>query len=120
NRCRTWLAQRGRRPELNDYLQDTAVARPDDDSAELVREIQAALVDLRPEYREVFVLYHEQSQPYEVIALALDRPVGTIKTWLHRARLEMLQRLRQRGMVPAEVEGDQMHSAAARSPRTGA
>src|SRR5438128_4668780 len=53
NRCRTWLAQRGRRPELSDYLQDTATARPDDDSAELVREIQAALVELRPEYREV-------------------------------------------------------------------
>ena len=30
---------------------------------------------------------------------ALDRPVGTIKTWLHRARLEVLERLRQRGMV---------------------
>ena len=48
----------------------------------------------------MFVLFHEQGQPYEEIAAALDRPVGTIKTWLHRARLEILDRLRQRGMVP--------------------
>lgn len=99
NRCRTWLSQRVRRPELSDYLQDTAPARPEDDSAELVQEIQLALAALRPEYREVFVLFHEHGQPYEEIAEALDRPVGTIKTWLHRARLEVMARLRQRGMV---------------------
>jgi RNA polymerase sigma-70 factor (ECF subfamily) len=100
NRCRTWLSQRARRPELADYLQDTVPGRAADDSAELAREIHAALAGLRIEYRTVFVLYHEQGQPYEDIALALDRPVGTIKTWLHRARLEILQKLRQRGMVP--------------------
>ena len=99
NRCRTWLAQRRRRPELSDYLQDTAAAPAVDDSAELLREIQDAVRELRDEYREVFVLYHEQGQPYETIAEALDRPVGTIKTWLHRARQEILERLRHRGMV---------------------
>jgi RNA polymerase sigma-70 factor (ECF subfamily) len=99
NRCRTWLSQRNRRPELADYLQDTAASPPADDSAELVQEIEAALQELRAEYRSVFVLFHEHGQPYEEIAEALDRPVGTIKTWLHRARLEVLERLRRRGMV---------------------
>src|SRR5437660_9140202 len=99
NRCRTWLSQRSRRPELADYLQDTAAGPAADDSAELVHEIQLALSELRPEYRSVFVLFHEQGQPYEEIAEALDRPVGTIKTWLHRARNEVLERLRRRGMV---------------------
>ena len=102
NRCRTWLAQRVRRPELADYLQDVAPSRPEDDSAELVREIEAAVGELRVEYRSVFVMFHEQGQPYEDIAEALDRPVGTVKTWLHRARLEVLERLRERGMVPPE------------------
>jgi RNA polymerase sigma factor (sigma-70 family) len=102
NRCRTWLVQRTRRPELVDYLQDTVVARAADDSAELLTEIHAALAELRIEYRTVFVLFHEQGQPYEDIAQAMDRPVGTIKTWLHRARLEILDRLRRRGMVPEE------------------
>jgi RNA polymerase sigma-70 factor (ECF subfamily) len=99
NRCRTWMSHRARRPELVDYLQETAPASPADDSAELVHEIQDALRLLRPEYRSVFVLFHEQGQPYDEIAAAMNRPVGTIKTWLHRARLQILQRLRQRGMV---------------------
>jgi RNA polymerase sigma-70 factor (ECF subfamily) len=103
NRCRTWLSQRARRPEPVDYLQDTVAGRAADDSAELVQEIQAALGELRLEYRTVFVLFHEHGQPYEDIAQTLGRPVGTIKTWLHRARLEILDRLRHRGMVAADA-----------------
>lgn len=102
NRCRTWLTQRTRRPELANYLQDVVTAQPTDDSAELLTEIRDALAELRLEYRTVFVLFHEQGQPYEEIAEVLDRPIGTIKTWLHRARLEILDRLRRRGMVDEE------------------
>ena len=107
NRCRTWLSQRGRRPELQEYLQDTAVVPELGDSAELLREIQAGVDELRLEYRTVFVLYHEQGQPYEEIAQVLNKPVGTIKTWLYRARLEVLDRLKRRGMI-AEVEENEL------------
>src|SRR5262249_14835429 len=99
NRCRTWMIQRARRPELVEYLQETAASPPSDDAAELAREIQAALAELRDDYRLVFTLYHEQGLAYDDIADAVDKPVGTVKTWLHRARLEMLDRLRRRGMV---------------------
>ena len=114
NRCRTWLSQRSRRPEPVDFLQDTVAGPTPDDSAELLGEIRTALAELRLEYRTVFVLFHEQGQPYEDIAQALERPVGTIKTWLHRARLEILERLRRRGMVP---DGD--GSAAGPLPESG-
>jgi RNA polymerase sigma-70 factor (ECF subfamily) len=100
NRCRTWMSQRARRPEPVDYLQETLSTPLADDAAELVAEIEAALDELRPDYRTVFVLFHERGQPYEEIAASMDRPVGTVKTWLHRARLEVLERLRRRGMVP--------------------
>ena len=103
NRCRTWLSQRSRRPELVEYLQDTAPGPEPDDSLELTREIHAAVAELRMEYRTVFVLFHEQGQAYEDIAQVLGKPVGTIKTWLHRARLEVLDQLKRRGMI-AEVE----------------
>jgi len=103
NRCRTWLVQRARRPDLVEYLHETAASPPTDDAAELAREIQAALADLREDYRLVFTLFHEQGLPYEDIAEAVDKPVGTVKTWLHRARLEVLERLKRRGMV-SEVE----------------
>jgi len=103
NRCRTWMSQRAKRPELVDYLHETASSQPADDGQELVREIQAALHELRWEYRSVFVMFHERGYPYEEIAEAIDKPIGTVKTWLHRARLEVLDRLRRRGMI-SEVE----------------
>jgi len=103
NRCRTMMSQRAKRPDLVDYLAEAISTTPADDSPELVREIDAALQELRPDYKSVFVMFHEQGMPYEEIADAMDKPVGTIKTWLFRARLEVLDRLRRRGMI-SEVE----------------
>jgi RNA polymerase sigma factor (sigma-70 family) len=99
NRCRTWMSQRARRPVLVDYLNEAPARSEGDDAPELVREIHAAVADLRQEYRSVFVLFHDRGLPYEEIAQALRKPVGTVKTWLHRARLEVLDRLRKRGMI---------------------
>jgi RNA polymerase sigma-70 factor (ECF subfamily) len=110
NRCRTWMAQRVRRPELVDYLQDTAAGPAPDDSTELLAEIRDAVAALRPEYRAVFVLFHEHGHPYDQIAEALDRPVGTVKTWLHRARLEVLEHLKRRGMVADQTVPDRVSS----------
>ncbi len=104
NRCRTAIGKRGKGPELADYLHEAPDRKPADDSAEMAREIRAAVDALRDDYREVFVLFHEHGQPYEVIAEVVERPVGTVKTWLHRARLEILDRLRTRGLVPADTE----------------
>jgi len=101
NRCRTWLARRPRRPESVDYLEESLAGPEADDSAELAAGIQAALAKLRIEYRTVFVLFHERGQPYEEIAEAIHRPVGTVKTWLHRARNELLDQLRLLGLAPA-------------------
>ena len=106
NRCRTWIGKRARAPVLADYLDDAPDGRPADDSAEMVREVRAAVDALRDEYREVFVLFHETGQSYEEIAEAVGRPVGTVKTWLHRARLEILDRLRARGLMPDEPQPD--------------
>jgi RNA polymerase sigma factor (sigma-70 family) len=105
NRCRTWLGQRSKRPETVDFLHETLASKEVEggEAAELVGEIQAALGDLRLEYRTVFVLFHERGQGYDDIARVIDRPVGTVKTWLHRARLEILERLRRRGLVEQEA-----------------
>ena len=73
NRCRTWMAQRKKRPELSEYLQDSCGREDPQDASELVNEICAAVNALREEYRAVFVMFHEQSLPYDEIALALDR-----------------------------------------------
>lgn len=101
NRCRTFLAKRARRPKVCENLNQQEAKPLHGGTEELQLEIRRALDSVRPEYQEVFVLFHEQGWAYEDIAAAMDRPVGTIKTWLHRVRLEVLERLRARGMVEA-------------------
>lgn len=118
NRCRTWISRRPRRPELVDFLAETAAAGPTDEGGnELATEIRAAVDELRADYREVFVLFHDEGQPYDQIAEAIGRPVGTVKTWLHRARAEILARLRRRGLVTADDAVDDANPAA--PTRTG-
>ena len=99
NRCRTALARRTRHPglvEAGDERVDHRAGLSDPD--DLAGELERAIGRLRPEYRQVFVLFHEQNLSYEEIGQAVDRPVGTIKTWLHRARAELAEHLTRRGV----------------------
>ena len=102
NRCRTWIGRRAKLPEPTEFLHDIPDRAPLLESTELSRAIQEILLELRAEYREVFVLFHEHGQAYEDIANVVDRPVGTVKTWLHRARSLILDSLKRRGLVPNE------------------
>ena len=99
NRCRTALGKRGKRPSLTESPEEcvdprSGLSDPDDLAGELAR----ALGRLRPEYRMVFNLFHEQNLAYDDIAEAVGRPVGTVKTWLHRARAELADHLSRRGV----------------------
>lgn len=99
NRCRTALARRARRPLPIEAVQERVDPRPGlVDPDDLAGELERALQRLRPEYRLVFVLFHEQGLPYEEISRAIDRPIGTVKTWLHRARAELAAYLDRRGV----------------------
>jgi RNA polymerase sigma-70 factor (ECF subfamily) len=61
--------------------------------AEDVERIQSALNRLTPEHRAVLVLKEIDGQKYEAIAELLQVPIGTIRSRLHRARLELRDRL---------------------------
>jgi RNA polymerase sigma-70 factor, ECF subfamily len=100
NRCRTALAARRRRPAADSAVELLADDAPDRHGADqLAEEVQLALVELRPEYRQAFVLFHEQELSYAEIAESMKVPLGTIKTWVHRARREMIDILVRRGVV---------------------
>ena len=99
NRCRTALSRRPRRPTPTESTSDWVDPRPGlADADDLAGELGRALGRLRPEYRAVFCLYHEQGIAYDEIAGIVDRPVGTVKTWLHRARAELAEHLARRGV----------------------
>lgn len=104
NRCRTAMAKRAKQPEPVDYLGDHHDPTPPPCDRELLDAIGGCVSDLRDEYREVFVLFHESGRSYDEIAAAVDRPVGTVKTWLHRARRMVLDGLNRRGFLIGEPE----------------
>ena len=67
---------------------------------ELARHVAAALGRLDARYREVVVLADMQEAGYEEIAESLDIPVGTVRSRLHRGRMELRRLLAKldRGM----------------------
>lgn len=54
------------------------------------RNLQAALLRLSPEHREVLLLREVEEMAYDEIAETLGLPEGTVKSRLARARLELL------------------------------
>jgi RNA polymerase sigma-70 factor (ECF subfamily) len=63
--------------------------------AEEEKRIHDALNRLSPEHRAVLVLKDMEGQKYEEMAEVLQVPIGTIRSRLHRARLEMREILLQ-------------------------
>lgn len=63
------------------------------EAKELGQEIEAAIGHLRPEYRTAILLRHVEGRPYEEIAEIMGIPLGTVKTYIHRARGELKETL---------------------------
>ena len=69
----------------------TSDERPDElfEARELGSEIEIAIERLRPEYRTAILLRHVEGHSYEEISAIMDVPLGTVKTYIHRARGEL-------------------------------
>jgi RNA polymerase sigma-70 factor (ECF subfamily) len=63
------------------------------ESREIGTAIERAIAKLRPEYRACILLRHVEGRSYEEIAATLDLPLGTVKTYIHRARHELREML---------------------------
>ena len=59
------------------------------EARELGGAIELAIGQLRPEYRACILLRHVEGRPYDEIARILELPLGTVKTYIHRARAEL-------------------------------
>ncbi|HEX3726859.1 MAG TPA: sigma-70 family RNA polymerase sigma factor [Pirellulales bacterium] len=100
NRCRTLLSVRMRRPPTTSMVEQLSDDALEEGKARnLAEEVELALGTLRAEYRQAFLLFHQHEMSYAQIGTALDCPLGTVKTWVHRARRELLAQLRERGVV---------------------
>lgn len=62
---------------------------------ERCRQVRSAIAGLNEEHRSVIVLREIDGCCYETIAEILDLPVGTVRSRLHRARLQLKEQLRE-------------------------
>jgi RNA polymerase sigma-70 factor (ECF subfamily) len=58
--------------------------------------VNAALAELPEIERAVLVLYHQEECSYEGIAIALNLPINTVRTHLHRGRKRLSEMVRTR------------------------
>jgi RNA polymerase sigma-70 factor (ECF subfamily) len=63
------------------------------EQAEQERRVRHVLSRLSPEHRAVLIMKDMEGQKYETMAEVLDVPIGTIRSRLHRARLELRELL---------------------------
>ena len=68
---------------------DQETALQELEAREIGSAIERAIARLRPEYRACIMLRHIEDRSYEEIATTLDLPLGTVKTYIHRARNEL-------------------------------
>jgi len=89
--------------DIGRVLADPSAEPPDRrlERAALARALDRTLDSLRPEYRQVIVLRYQEELSYEEIAEILELPIGTVKSFLHRARAEMARRMSAAGWGPS-------------------
>ena len=105
NVCRDRLRRRGLERAAfdsgGDDPVDAAVSPlPDPERLALARAdshtLATALATLPEPMRAALVLFHVHEERYEAIAVALDVPLGTVMTWLHRGRKRLRLRCKRR------------------------
>ncbi len=104
--CLTELTRRKRRSEV-ELLPKHAGAAPAaaTDTADIPELIRGCVSRLPSHYAEIIRLYYFQETSYEEIAQLLAIPMGTLKTWMHRARHQL------RAIVEKELRDDGLEAA---------
>lgn len=105
NRCRTLLAKQ-RSTQLIAHQSLSDVQEPVqnghaevDASKQLHEEVAVALSKLPAMQKVAFEMFHQRGLSYQQISSELDCPLGTVKTWVHRARQQLIDRLREREAI---------------------
>jgi RNA polymerase sigma factor (sigma-70 family) len=104
-RARARRAVRAARERLFDELLPVVAQDPLGEAAEReARQVIDEEVSRLPEkYRVPFVLYHLEGRSNAEIARELGCPVGTVESWLTRARARLRAALSHRGLAPTSA-----------------
>lgn len=61
-------------------------------------DLQRLVAQLPEKYRQAIALFYMEERSYEEVARLLDLPLGTVKTYLHRAKKELARAVLQSKM----------------------
>lgn len=105
NTCLNRIRSEGSRPQTFplDEARDQAASSADPEHEAMVawdREwLERALDDLPPLQRMVVILRHHEELSYDEIARATNLPLGTVKTYLFRARRTLREAMQRESQV---------------------
>jgi RNA polymerase sigma-70 factor (ECF subfamily) len=74
-----------------------------DPESGLEMDVHHILSQLPEKYRQVITLFYLEQKSYEMVASLLGVPLGTVKTFLYRAKRELLKLNSRRLPVPAPL-----------------
>ena len=94
NEVNQWARRERRRLHRERHRAPAAGAAESPAPAPMAETVRSALLSLKSKDQDVLILHHLEGLSVEQIALVLNRPAGTIKSRLHRAR-EALRRALQ-------------------------
>jgi RNA polymerase sigma-70 factor (ECF subfamily) len=80
----------------NSGMEPVAPSVAPEDRDDSVYRVRRALADMGERFRTVLVLRHLEGHTYETIAEMLDLPVGTVRSRIHRGRIELRRKLERR------------------------
>jgi len=108
NTCLTELKRRAARrtvslsePAVEASLDSIPALQTSDREAGAEMDVQAMLNQLPEKYRQVVTLFYLEQRSYEEVGALLGIPLGTVKTFLYRAKKELLKMSRRNEHVYA-------------------
>ena len=96
NVASTWRQGRRIVASLPDDAYVSLRSPPELGEAPLMEAYERALSGLSPDLRAVFILHETEGMSYRDVAETLGCPIGTVMSRLHRARVRILEELRER------------------------
>jgi RNA polymerase sigma-70 factor (ECF subfamily) len=104
NTCLSELRRLASRPRvfLEESGLDSMAARPEAEPEALAgMDVHAMLRHLPERYRQAMILYYLEEKSYQEVAEMLGIPMGTVKTFLHRGKKELVEISERREGAPA-------------------
>jgi len=98
NTCLTELKRRAARPtlsihdpDLEEMLERSPAMQSTDRDSGVEMDAYQMLNQLPEKYRQVITLFYLEQKSYEEVGAMLGLPMGTVKTFLYRAKKELLK-----------------------------